>query len=158
MGASSLYSPSASSIFFYFTHQSSLSLPFCLLFSLCLLQPSACSAFADQEADRIALLPGQPAVNFSQYSGYVTVNRQAGRALFYWFQEAPAGRAAAAPLVLWLNGGPGCSSVGYGASEELGAFRIRPDGKTLFLNKYAWNKGEFEFRTFYSDTMLKINK
>ena len=46
-----------------------------------------------------------------------------------------------APLVLWLNGGPGCSSVGYGASEEVGPFRIRPDGQTLYLNPNSWNKG-----------------
>ena len=43
--------------------------------------------------------------------------------------------------MLWLNGGPGCSSVAYGASEELGAFRIRPDGATLFLNEFRWNRG-----------------
>ncbi|KAF1860851.1 hypothetical protein Lal_00000265, partial [Lupinus albus] len=41
--------------------------------------------------------------------------------------------------VLWLNGGPRCSSVAYGASEEIGPFRIRPDGNSLYLNPYAWN-------------------
>lgn len=96
--------------------------------------------------DLIYQLPGQPGpVNFTQYSGYVTVNATAGRALFYWLQEAQGGSEVSdsAPLVLWLNGGPGCSSVAYGASEELGVFRINSDGETLFLNEYAWNKGEF---------------
>ncbi|CAI9091083.1 OLC1v1026008C1 [Oldenlandia corymbosa var. corymbosa] len=95
-----------------------------------------------QERDRIKSLPGQPAnVDFQQYSGYVTVNKDAGRALFYWFVESPASRAPESrPLLLWLNGGPGCSSVAYGAAEEIGPFRIRPDGKTLFFNPYSWNK------------------
>ncbi|CAL5363508.1 unnamed protein product [Camellia sinensis] len=95
-----------------------------------------------QEGDRIIKLPGQPAkVSFSQYSGYVTVDKRAGRALFYWLIESPAnGKPTSKPLVLWLNGGPGCSSVAYGASEEVGPFRVRPDGKTLALSPYAWNK------------------
>ncbi|KAI7979908.1 Serine carboxypeptidase-like 27 [Camellia lanceoleosa] len=32
--------------------------------------------------------------------------------------------------------------VAYGAAEEVGPFRIRPDGKTLYLNPYAWNNSE----------------
>jgi serine carboxypeptidase-like clade 2 len=100
------------------------------------------AALADQESDRIRQLPGQPPnVAFSQYSGYVTVNQARGRALFYWLVEAEPAAGPIAPLVLWLNGGPGCSSVGYGASEEVGPFRIRPDGKTLYLNPNSWNKG-----------------
>lgn len=99
-----------------------------------------------QENDRITSLPGQPAnIGFSQYSGYVTVNATAGRALFYWLTEAPDSITSTAPLVLWLNGGPGCSSIAYGASEEIGPFRIRPDGKTLYMNPYAWNRGEIQF-------------
>ncbi|KAJ8625102.1 hypothetical protein MRB53_033632 [Persea americana] len=35
--------------------------------------------------------------------------------------------------------GPGCSSLGYGAMEELGPFRVKSDGKTLYSNDYAWN-------------------
>ncbi|PWZ21267.1 Serine carboxypeptidase 24 [Zea mays] len=90
--------------------------------------------------DRVEALPGQPAVAFAQYSGYVAVDRDRGRALFYWLTEAVGDDAAAKPLVLWLNGGPGCSSVAYGASEEIGPFRIKPNGTGLFLNKYSWNR------------------
>ncbi|GER56661.1 serine carboxypeptidase-like protein [Striga asiatica] len=92
-----------------------------------------------KEADKIVALPGQQqlSVKFSQYSGYVTVDSKAGRALFYYFTEAeePANK----PLVLWLNGGPGCSSIGGGAFTAQGPFRVNPDGKTLWYNKYAWN-------------------
>ena len=96
------------------------------------------------EDDRILGLPGQPnGVAFDMYGGYVTVDEHADRALYYWFQEADRGTADpdAAPLLLWLNGGPGCSSIGSGALEELGALRVHTDGQTLLLNEYAWNKG-----------------
>jgi serine carboxypeptidase-like clade 2 len=92
-----------------------------------------------QELDRITALPGQPPVTFSQFSGYITVNEQHGRALFYWLTEATS-HPQNKPLVLWLNGGPGCSSVAYGASEEIGPFRINRTGLSLYLNKYSWNK------------------
>nr|XP_043629652.1 serine carboxypeptidase 1-like [Erigeron canadensis] len=90
------------------------------------------------QLDKIDALPGQPAgVNFNQYSGYVTVNQTAGRALFYYLVESPTD-SSTKPLVLWLNGGPGCSSM-IGAMTELGPFRINSDGKTLFMNDYAWS-------------------
>jgi len=93
----------------------------------------------EQLRDRITKLPGQPEnVVLSQYSGYVTVNEEAGRALFYWLVETQP--STSKPLVLWLNGGPGCSSIAYGAAEEIGPFRINPDGKSLYSNPYAWNK------------------
>lgn len=102
---------------------------------------SSSSYLEDQKRDKITELPGQPKnVGFNQYSGYVTANKRAGRALFYWLTESPASRnPESRPLVLWLNGGPGCSSIAFGASEEIGPFRIRPDGKTLYSNPYAWN-------------------
>ncbi|KAK3024528.1 hypothetical protein RJ639_043720 [Escallonia herrerae] len=90
-----------------------------------------------KEADKITILPGQPnRVNFEQYSGYMTVDPEVGRALFYYFVESQ--NASSKPLVLWLNGGPGCSSFGSGALMELGPFRVNSDGKTLSLNDYAW--------------------
>ncbi|KAI4325610.1 hypothetical protein MLD38_030992 [Melastoma candidum] len=86
---------------------------------------------------KISSLPGQPPVPFSQYSGYVTVDQAQGRALFYYFVEAEADPSSK-PLVLWLNGGPGCSSVGAGAFGEHGPFQ--PRGNLLVSNKNSWNK------------------
>jgi serine carboxypeptidase-like clade 2 len=58
-----------------------------------------------KDGDKIAALPGQPnGVSFSQYSGYVTVDENNGRALFYYLVEATTD-AVTKPLVLWLNGG-----------------------------------------------------
>uniref|UniRef100_A0ACD5YH77 Uncharacterized protein n=1 Tax=Avena sativa TaxID=4498 RepID=A0ACD5YH77_AVESA len=100
---------------------------------------SAESSVSDKAADKITALPGQPeGVDFNQYGGYVTVDEENGRALFYYLVEAPEG-AAEKPLVLWLNGGPGCSSLGYGAMQELGPFRVSQDNKTLIRNMNAWN-------------------
>ncbi|CAL5087964.1 unnamed protein product [Urochloa decumbens] len=90
-------------------------------------------------ADKITSLPGQPdGVDFDQYGGYITVDEKNGRALFYYFVESPQD-ASTKPLLLWLNGGPGCSSLGYGAMQELGPFRVNSDNKTLSRNKNAWN-------------------
>ncbi|XP_076896356.1 serine carboxypeptidase 1-like [Bidens hawaiensis] len=92
-----------------------------------------------KDADKISELPGQPAgTEFDQYSGYVTVDPIHGRALFYYLAESPV-NSSTNPLVLWLNGGPGCSSFGNGAMMELGPFRVSVDNKTLSRNKYAWN-------------------
>ncbi|CAL9092138.1 unnamed protein product, partial [Musa textilis] len=93
-----------------------------------------------KEKDKIVKLPGQPqGVGFDQYAGYVTVDARSGRALFYYFAEAVGRDSGSKPLLLWFNGGPGCSSFGYGAMEELGPFRVMSDGRTLYRNPYAWN-------------------
>ncbi|MFS7920588.1 putative carboxypeptidase D [Helianthus anomalus] len=92
-----------------------------------------------KDLNKISNLPGQPAgTDFDQYSGYVTVDLNHGRALFYYLAESPV-NSSINPLVLWLNGGPDCSSFGNGAMKELGPFRVNPDNTTLSRNKYAWN-------------------
>ncbi|KAL2517088.1 Serine carboxypeptidase-like 31 [Abeliophyllum distichum] len=95
------------------------------------------SSFGDAK-DLVSDLQGQPQVKFQHYAGYVTVNEKNGRALFYWFYEATT-LPDEKPLVLWLNGGPGCSSVGYGATQEIGPFLVDSDGSGLKFNSYSWN-------------------
>jgi hypothetical protein len=59
----------------------------------------------EDTSDFVERLPGQPAVKFKQYAGYVTVNATKGRALFYWFVEADNKKAASLPVCFWFNGG-----------------------------------------------------
>ncbi|GAA0156253.1 serine protease [Lithospermum erythrorhizon] len=87
--------------------------------------------------DKITELPGQPPVSFQQFSGYVTVDEKNKKFLFYYFVEAQIDPSTK-PLVLWLNGGPGCSSLGVGALSENGPFR--PSGDVLVRNECSWNR------------------
>ncbi|CDY68103.1 BnaCnng57600D [Brassica napus] len=109
-----------------------------LIVLLLVISSTSTSSTREQEEDRIKELPGQPKVGFSQFSGYVTVNESHGRSLFYWLTESSSSPKNK-PLLLWLNGGPGCSSIGYGASEEIGPFRINKTGSSLYLNSFSWN-------------------
>lgn len=91
--------------------------------------------------DEIKDLPGlNEPINFRQYSGYLAGHSdgQAKKYLHYWFVESQS-NPQTDPLVLWLNGGPGCSSMG-GLFTELGPFSVNDDSKTLKLNDYSWNK------------------
>ncbi|PON99683.1 Serine carboxypeptidase-like [Trema orientale] len=89
--------------------------------------------------DLVVSLPGQPKVGFRQYAGYVDVDVKSGRSLFYYFVEADK-EPDNKPLTLWLNGGPGCSSVGGGAFTELGPFYPIGNGRGLRKNSMSWNR------------------
>jgi hypothetical protein len=91
-------------------------------------------------ADKIAALPGQPddGVGFDQYAGYVTVDEEKGRALFYYLVEAPPEDAPSKPLLLWLNGGLEANIVGM-PYTVLHLLRRRPTVPlSLFCCCRAW--------------------
>ena len=73
---------------------------------------------------------------FQSFSGYLATSTGA-KSLFYWYHEATSSPTTA-PLVLWLNGGPGCSSLG-GMFTENGPF-VLDKNLTITLNPYSWNK------------------
>ncbi|KAK2358428.1 serine carboxypeptidase [Trifolium repens] len=75
----------------------------------------------------------------TDYHSYITVNEEHGRALFYWFFEAQS-EPSNKPLLLWLNGGPGCSSIGFGAAVEIGPLLVTKNGQGLLFNKHSWNQ------------------
>lgn len=70
-----------------------------------------------------------------QYSGYLDVSEE--RHLFFWFFEA-RNNPQTAPVVIWLNGGPGCSST-TGLFFALGPCVIGEDGKNTTVNEWSWN-------------------
>jgi len=106
----------------------------------------ATNPFVQRGQDRISrALPGQNFnISFEHYSGYITVNEDVGRNFFYWFIQADHVDPTSKPLLLWLNGGPGCSSIAFGEAEEIGPFHINSDAKNLHLNPYSWNQGDLE--------------
>lgn len=67
------------------------------------------------------------------YSGYLTLDPTTSASLHYMFFESEAGSDA--PVTLWLNGGPGCSSLD-GAFYEQGPFAIA--NNELSLRPTRW--------------------
>lgn len=56
---------------------------------------------------------------------------------FYWFFEA-RNAPATAPLVLWMTGGPGCSSE-VALFGENGPCSVNAGGNDTITNPYSWN-------------------
>ena len=77
------------------------------------------------------------------YSGFVPVNEEeSGSSLYYWLfsseKEGTEEEEEEVPLVIWLNGGPGASSL-TGALLENGPLRLNTDG-TMTYNEFGWTK------------------
>lgn len=68
------------------------------------------------------------------YSGYVDVEEN--EHIFWWFFEARNSDPTTAPLTVWINGGPGSSSM-IGLFQELGPCGVDYNGE-LYYNPYAW--------------------
>ena len=92
-----------------------------LLITVALL---AIVAVAQPASDRVTSLPVYGQLKSANYAGYVNLTE--GRRAFYWFVESQRSPSSD-PLVLWLNGGPGCSSL-LGFSEENGPYTMRHGG------------------------------
>ncbi|XP_054158455.1 lysosomal protective protein-like [Oppia nitens] len=112
-----------------------------LIYNLLLLQLVICVTYLiavdTNNEDEITALPGlKDKLNFKQYSGYLNIPD--GKHLFYWFVECET-NPADAPVVLWLQGGPGGSSL-FALFVENGPFSVDAAGKTLKLNPYSWNR------------------
>ncbi|CAD5327734.1 unnamed protein product [Arabidopsis thaliana] len=96
------------------------------------------------ESALITKLPGfEGTFPSKHYSGYVTIDKEHGKNLWYYFIESEK-NSSKDPVVLWLNGGPGCSSMD-GFVYEHGPFNFELPKKNnslplLHLNPYSWSK------------------
>jgi len=91
---------------------------------------------------KVTSLPGwNGSLADEMYTGYLPVSDAAGSSIFYWLSLArkPApGAAYNTPVVLWLQGGPGCSG-GLGWFYENGPYNLQADG-SLVRNEYSWSE------------------
>ena len=59
-----------------------------------------------------------PGITATSYAGYFQVDAAANASLFSWYWPALDGNASA-PVLVWLQGGPGSSSM-FGMTTEIG--------------------------------------
>jgi carboxypeptidase C (cathepsin A) len=71
----------------------------------------------------------------TQDAGYIKLPNKVDDHYFYWFFESRS-QPSTDPLVLWLTGGPGCSSM-MALLTENGPCHVQPDLSTR-LNPYSW--------------------
>jgi serine carboxypeptidase-like clade 1 len=91
------------------------------------------------DEDFVKTLPGYGAPPTPQFSGFLNASAaEPGTMLHYWFAATSEPEWKTKPVVLWLNGGPGASSL-LGMLQEQGPLIIDRSGG-LLDNPWAWTK------------------
>lgn len=87
--------------------------------------PKACPAYPDL----VGPLPNftQTVAQSCSYAGFAPMDSNNNSALFYWYFPNEKGDPNA-PLLIWLQGGPGASSLWGAFTEHLGPFTIVDNG------------------------------
>lgn len=90
--------------------------------------------YQQAQADSRVNLPGYNKTEL--YSGFFEIDAATQSQTYFMFSTAMSGRKDA-PILLWLNGGPGASSL-LGFYDELGPFGIDSDLK-IVPRAVGWN-------------------
>ncbi|CAH0748718.1 unnamed protein product [Diatraea saccharalis] len=76
--------------------------------------------------------------DMDSYAGYLTVNKEYNANLWFWYFPVSDKPVDETPWIIWLQGGPGASSL-YGLFTEIGPFVVTED-HVLEEIKYSWGK------------------
>ncbi|KAM5271790.1 putative serine carboxypeptidase CPVL [Ctenodactylus gundi] len=89
-----------------------------------------------EEGKKMSWVRPFPGVSVESYAGYITVNQTCNSNLFFWFFPAQI-QPEDAPVVLWLQGGPGGSSM-FGLFVEHGPYVITSN-MTVRSRDFPWS-------------------
>ncbi|XP_066250446.1 vitellogenic carboxypeptidase-like [Euwallacea similis] len=89
-----------------------------------------------EEAQKAAKVEHSSFGNIESYAGYFTVDAVYDSNIWFWFFPS-ADNVGEDPVVLWLNGGPGASSLN-GLFIENGPFIVNEDSSVSF-REYSWH-------------------
>lgn len=95
------------------------------------------AVFSAPAEDKVDYLPDMTSFDdWAVYSGYVNITNTT-KNIHYLFLESQ-NNTAEDPLVIWFNGGPGCSSM-LGFISEHGPYVILDGEDSFTKNPYSWN-------------------
>ena len=98
----------------------------------------AAVASAKPEDHRVTSLPEMGTFDkYGAFSGYLNIP-DTSKKIHYLFFEAQED-SENAPVLIWFNGGPGCSSM-LGFMQENGPFKLASGGSTFHEDAYSWNR------------------
>lgn len=133
--------------------------PWLILTTVCVYGsqlPSSYEPYDISSRKEVVDLPGlEGSFRSKHYAGYLTVDAFFRRNLYYYFVQSER-NSTKDPVVLWLNGGPGCSSFD-GFVYEHGPFNFdfNNGNVTLKNNDFAWSKVA---NVIYLDSPVGIGK
>lgn len=90
------------------------------------------------------------------YSGFITVDAAHNSNIFFWFFPAENTNLEknTAPVLLWSDGGPGCS-CGLSIFGQNGPFLANAQGDNYTLNPNSWTK---KYNMIYLDSPVEVGK
>jgi serine carboxypeptidase-like clade 2 len=89
------------------------------------------------EEDRVTELDQMQPTGYNMFSGFMDLNNT-NRKIHYVFVDSQNNNETD-PLLIWFNGGPGCSSW-LGFMQENGPYKMEDGQDTFQWNEYSWNK------------------
>jgi len=76
-------------------------------------------------------------INFGMYSGYLNITHT--KKSLHYVAVTSQNNATTDPVIIWINGGSGCSSL-IGYAMEHGPYVVNEGQQNFTENPYSWNK------------------
>lgn len=89
------------------------------------------------EEDHVTELEQMPDLSFGLYSGYIPLTGTKKK--LHYLATLSSGDQLKDPIIIWFNGGPGCSSM-LGFAQEIGPYSNNDNDQIFRKNDYAWNQ------------------